>query len=252
LQRNRWILEDCFPREIARRGTNDQLPGVVVVSGRPDVEVGQRLLLDLRREQIGLIADVYWRPVQGLLFQPTLSIPAGWLVSKVIAEPEGRLLRYRNEPGENGKSTLWLQLADGLRPGDQFRATIYAEPAQRNLLTEAPQQITLPEIVPLEFPLTSTSLYTLYLDSILSYGKEGLPPARTEEVEIRGIAPPAESNRYSFSFVSPLADVKLAILALRRRACPPYRATARTLVPSGLDRCSGRAGSAAIGGRHRN
>jgi hypothetical protein len=214
---NRWLLEDCYPREIARKGLGDDLPGVIVVSGRPDVEVGQRLLLDLRREQLALIADVYWRPVHGILFQPTLSVPAGWLVSRVVAEPEERLLRYRSEPSNDGRSVLWLQLAEGLEPGDEFRALIYAEPAQRNLLSEAPQEVRLPEIYPLEFPLTSTSVYTLFFDPVLSYGKEGLPPARNESFEIRGVSKPPESNQYSFGFVSPLSDTTLSILAEKPR-----------------------------------
>ncbi|MFO0946761.1 MAG: hypothetical protein U1D30_12580 [Planctomycetota bacterium] len=215
---NRMLLEDAFPDDVSRGNTVDVSPSIVVSARRPDVEVRQSVLFDTRRDQIALIGQLEWRPVQGTLYQPVAWVPPGWLVSRVQAEPESRLLRYRTEPADDGGTLVWLQLTEGLPAGERLVATIFAEPEQKMSLSEGgPREVALPEIRSVEFPPTGTSVYTIYLDSLVSHGKDGLPPERQGAVEIRGIAKPPDANQYSFNFASPLREAVLTVLAERPR-----------------------------------
>lgn len=215
---NRMLLEDAFSAEISRRGSSEDSPSIVVSASRPDVEVRQSVLLDTRRDQVALVGQLEWRPVQGTLYQPVAWLPPGWLVSRVQADPESRLLRFRTEPADDGGTHVWLQLTEGLPAGERLVATIFAEPEQRISLAEGgPRDLELPEIRSAEFPPTGTSVYTIYLDSLVSHGKEGLPPERQGGIEIRGIAKPPETSQYSFNFASPLREAVLTVLAERPR-----------------------------------
>lgn len=246
LRLNRLLLEDAFAPTIARRGPAEDAPGITVASARPEVEVTQSVLFDLRRDQWALIGQLDWQPVQGEVVQPSVWIPPGWVVARVVGEPEDRLLRFNLEavedaegeaasvggkagarPDEDRGSYLSLQLARSLQPGERFRATIFAEPVRAlpfaeparslPLADSAPIELELPEIRPAEFPVSGTGTYTLYLDPVLAYAKGGLPPRRAGGLEIRGLTKPPESSQYSFAFASPIKDAVIGLLPERPR-----------------------------------
>lgn len=218
VRRNRRLLEEAFPRDLARLRTKQGLPEIRLAVGQPDVEVVPQNFLELRRDRVRLAARIRWRCQEGTLFQPSVLLPPQWTVTQVEANPAQRLVQYRTEPHEVDGTILLLELDRGLTEKQSFEATIFAE-AQEGTHAGARErtEFPLPEIRPLEFPATGPATYAIFLDPGLPCSKESLPASRPGAVEYPWPRRPAAVEEYSFQYSMPLENIALSLLAEQPR-----------------------------------